>query len=198
MTCRVSNQEVSSSRIERLLPSIPWHPRILYSDTERKLRRVKYRNPTYRLYFLFVGMVSNLIHAPYPTPIQSAGCAAAAAATLCVAIYCCCCCCCVLLRAAAARCRTPATRGRSSYKQQVLWCVVLTVNLFLRRKYFSTPLCSKFAFVRPRLLHLSWLLRAFAEPQADVIPATAFIAPMAITGMRGDVGRRHTAALKLH
>ena len=36
----LSKYELSIYRIERVFPSVPWHPRVLYADTERQLRCV--------------------------------------------------------------------------------------------------------------------------------------------------------------
>ena len=38
----LSKYELSIYRIERVFPSVPWHPRVLYADTDRKLRCTKY------------------------------------------------------------------------------------------------------------------------------------------------------------
>ena len=37
--------------MERVLPSLPWHPRVFYADAERKLPCIKYRNRAYRSCF---------------------------------------------------------------------------------------------------------------------------------------------------
>ena len=77
---------------------------------------------------------------------------------------------------AAVRHRTPATRGCSSHKQYSTrhnMSYLLPIFFHYIRKYFSTPLGSTSAFVRPRrtfTIPPSWPLRAFAEPQAGVSP----------------------------
>ena len=45
--------------IERVLRSIPWHPRVFYADTEWKLRCMvsKHRNRIYHSFPLFIGIV---------------------------------------------------------------------------------------------------------------------------------------------
>ena len=56
-------------RIGRVLPSIPWRPRVFCAGTQRNLRCTKYGNRviSITLVFLFVGLASNSVIVLHPT-----------------------------------------------------------------------------------------------------------------------------------